>query len=80
MDYRDDDERGTGWCPRCPRKLSPLDVAGFGYCEEHGRVAANYAPQAFDVSNLSFAPVLPGDDWEIVSVGHDPEETPEEGA
>lgn len=41
MDYRDDDIRGRGYCPRCGREMT-LDVALFGYCEEHGRQPADF--------------------------------------
>jgi hypothetical protein len=45
MDFRDDDERGTGWCPYCGRAMG-LDVEAFGYCEEHGRVPADFTRPA----------------------------------
>lgn len=45
MDFRDDDERGTGYCPYCGREIS-LDVEAFGQCGEHGRVPADFTRPA----------------------------------
>lgn len=36
MDYRDDDQRGEGYCPLCKRRLSDLTTEARGFCELHG--------------------------------------------
>lgn len=45
MDYRDDDVRGTGYCPHCGRVIQ-LDVSLFGQCDEHGRVPSDFTRPA----------------------------------
>jgi hypothetical protein len=40
-EYRQDDALGWGRCPHCRRAMS-IDTALFGYCEEHGRVPADF--------------------------------------
>ena len=40
-EYRQDDERGRGYCPRCHRAIV-LDTALYGVCSEHGRVPADF--------------------------------------
>lgn len=42
MDYRDDDDRSTGFCPVCGRRVSDLTTEATGYCEIHGRVFVEF--------------------------------------
>lgn len=39
--YRDDDDRGRGYCPVCGREIE-VNVSLFGYCEEHGTQPADF--------------------------------------
>lgn len=45
IEYRQDDETGTGYCP-CGEPLSGLTVAGRGYCDRHGWTFADWIPPA----------------------------------
>ena len=46
-EYRQDDELGRGYCPHCHRTIA-LDTALYGFCEEHGRVPADFTRPADD--------------------------------
>lgn len=35
----------TGYCPTCARQLSDVTMHGSGFCEEHGRVWADWNPR-----------------------------------
>lgn len=45
-DYRDDDRRDTGYCPKCGRQLANLTTGLRGYCEQHGWTFAEWTPKA----------------------------------
>lgn len=42
MDHRDDDDRGSGYCPVCKRDLRGLTNEAKGFCEIHGWVFADF--------------------------------------
>lgn len=35
-EYRQDDRRDDGYCPRCGQPLTALTVGARGYCDTHG--------------------------------------------
>ena len=52
-DYRDDDQRDRGYCPKCGEPLTGLTRAARGYCEQHGWVWAEWTkPQPAGVFDM----------------------------
>lgn len=42
IEYRDNDQRGVGYCPACGAQLANLSTGLRGYCGTHGWTFANF--------------------------------------